>query len=262
MKLALCVSLIWLTTSFARGQDGQGDINNKEFEALYSKLDKKDLVSAGRTLSFGGIFTNDLSVDTTKINQGELQNKAISSTGKKIIGLELGLSSIPYVRRAGTAITVVEAGKAMWDAWRVGTGRAEPNVLRSTIPHVIQAWDAMKGPQNLPTQSFSTQINRNYNDGALKMQTQVNQTFRQDFSTTAPGKIGNYGYDPYTDKIIRQTKTYSTQTTSFNGNQFNKMYQSQRSAMPTYTPPPRISAPPIYKYTPPPTTSQPIFKRR
>lgn len=135
---------------------------------------------------------------------------------------------------AGTLIVAGKAGIDMWNVWRVGTGRAEPDILSSIIPHVTQAWDSIKGPKNLPSQTFTTRFNNLYDDGALRSHTYGITTYRQDFSTTAPGRIGNYGFDPFTDKLNLQTTTRTYRYETFRGSEFNRSYGSQSLQAPQW----------------------------
>lgn len=250
LKFMLCVIAITILTSITFGQ-------SLEAQESYSNWSENDLFRTGRTLSAGATLTNPLQIDTSKIDVPSLHKHTV----KKIGEYGVGIAADAIKPGAGTLIRTGKAGFSLWNAWRVGTGRAGPDVLRSTIPHVVQAWDAFKGPMNLPTQTFSIWFNRVYVDGAGWMHIHGTQRFRQEFSTTAPGIIGNYGFDPYTDTIVRQTIRHTIQHETFSVSQFNKMYQNiypnkplTVPNIPRYSPSPRIyippPPPPIRSYTP------------
>ena len=253
------------------------------------KWSEKDLLRSGQALSIGTTLTSNLQMaptyqvppplktmqdfgfDTSKtIDQTALNNKAWSASTK--YGLDAAWKysvAPPLVRQPiagylGATGTLADFNLKMFNIWRVGTGRAEPYVLMDTIPHVVMAWDVMKGPKNIPIQTFITPINYSYNDGSWKSQTWGTKITHQEFSTTAPGKIGHYGFDPYTDNLLRRTSMQTIKIENFDGSRFNRMYQNTIPKIEPpkfYTPPIRMyQPPPIQRYQPPPIqTYRPVY---
>lgn len=256
---------------------------------------EKDLLRAGRALSVGSTVVNPLqnivpppqvpldlsqntrglTIDTSQINTQILQDNAILKGFDKTLnlGVKLAIPKVPDATKAGAIVggaqMLLEFGGKMWDAYKVGTGRADPHILQSSIPHVVMAWDAIKGPENLPTLNFTPVISSD-DDGAWKIKTQGYQISQQNFFTTAPGHIGKFGFDPYTDSIPRQTTTHTFTQTEFNGSQFNKTYQNLipqtpiiSPTGPIYNPAKIYTSPPIYTqppgYTPPAYTPPPVY---
>ena len=251
------------------------------------KWSEKDLLRTGQALSIGTTLTSnlqeapiyytpptirtmqDFGIDSAKIDPKVLNNHVVEELRKPI--LDMARSSITGIamgqraaERLGAVWTLIDFNRNMWNAYRVGTGRAEPDVLKSTIPHVVMAWDAMKGPKNTPIQTFISPINYSYNDGSWKSQTWGTKITHQEFSTTAPGKIGHYGFDPYTDNLLRRTSMQTIKIENFDGSRFNRMYQNTIPKIEPpkfYTPPIRMyQPPPIQRYQPPPIqTYRPVY---
>jgi hypothetical protein len=249
---------------FAAGQTVKAD-------KTYNSWSEKDLLKAGQALSVGTTLTSNLQMaptyqvppplktmqdfgfDTSKtIDQTALNNKAWSASTKYGLDAAWKYSVAPPLVRdpvagyLGAAGTLVDFNFKMFNIWRVGTGRAEPDILKDIIPHVVLAYDIIKGPKNIPSQVFTTPLNQSFNDGSWKMQMQGTKIIHQEFSTTAPGTIGHYGFDPYTDRIVRQTSMQSIKIENFDGSRFNRMYQN---AIPKIEPP-KFYTPPIQMYQP------------
>ncbi len=236
-----------------------------------------ELLKLGRALSNGATLVQTLQstqppsaplsaksasvVDTTKINVPALREQAVHEAGEHLGEQAITASVSEFApragARAGAAYTLYSFNQRMYDAWRVGTGRADPTVLRSSVPHAVMAWEAIRGPENLPTQVFSRQVTSQYADGAWSSTLYRTQITRQTFSSTAPGLIKSYGYDPYTDRLVRQTVTRSVQVDSFDGMRFNQVYRSQLPTVPQpgmYRPPTAPLNVSVPAYTPPPQT--------
>lgn len=192
---------------------------------VYVSSSLRGMVGEGDSEGIGMViglsaFDDDKYINTSKIDTQSLNRHTVERVGNYPIEIILN-TAVPNIGRipvgAGTAYSLWNTGNTMRNIWRVGTGRAEPDVLRSTVPHVVQAWDAIKGQKNLPNKTSITPIYRSYDDGALRIETYGIQKTRQTFSTTAYNTIGKYGYDPSIDTIIRQDTIYTTQRVTFSG---------------------------------------------
>jgi len=98
-------------------------------------------------------------------------------------------------------------GLTLTDIWMVAKGRAEPDKLIGTIPHVVMAWDTIKGPEDHPWQQVTTNSQQKLLGWHLEVQQWGTRVTDTRFTSTAPGLIGRYGYDPATDTITKQTRT-------------------------------------------------------
>jgi hypothetical protein len=141
----------------------------------------------------------------------------------------------------GAGMTLYKINQEFKTITEVGTGAADPHKLMGIIPHVIMAWDMIKGPENLPFQSIKIPIIRRDDYGCFVVEKYGTINIDKTYLTTAPGYIGRYGFDPSTDIINRRITIQSYQLETFNGNQFsipniNSSYQVYTPASQVYIP--------------------------
>lgn len=145
----------------------------------------------------------------------------------------------------GAALTLYELNKNLMTAAQVGRGEASPEKLRNIIPHVIGAWDKIKGPENLAFSSSIIPIASYKDSGFQKIQEFGYIKMDRQFFTTAPREIGRYGFDPYTDTSMRnntsrfvRSETIGMQPVSPNICNSPNFYTPHQSYTPTkiYTP--------------------------
>ena len=167
---------------------------------------------------------NDFGVDPSKINLEKLKANAMNEIAKLII-----VNTVPFP--IGMALQAFNWGEVGMNLWLAGKGLAEPDIIMPYFPQFVMAWDVIKGPRNMPI-NFTLPINSYNDDGALKKQIQGFQTIRKEFSTTAFGTFGHYGYDPFTDTIKTTTTMHTIQTETFNGSEFNKTFSMSQLSIP------------------------------
>ena len=198
-----------------------------------------ELLTTGRALSFGTTLTGglkhqghlkpimaskqlEIGADISQINTPALAhhtNETIKSTWKGIV-----VGALHPL--AGPALSAAYISTSFFKIYQVGIGEIEPDALRFIVPHTVMAWDALKGPQNLPFQKINTSSYMYQNNAFQKIETFQIHNIQKSFSTTAPGITGKFGYDPSSDRINHQSTIYSSQHKTFSGQQFNQTYRN------------------------------------
>lgn len=212
-------------TADVRGRivDSQGRV---AWPLLYASL-----VTDG--LGITDIWTDPTPAADVKDLEARAMQNTVKELGGTVTGLEFALleNTTWYgatLSQYGTVQTLVRYANAL----RLMRSRG-PDALRGTpADHLVLAWDLLKGPQHLPFRSTITPIARLYDDGALRRQTWGVQTTDEYYSSTAPDWPGlrKYGYDPLTDTISRTVHTVIRTTETFDGGQFNSMYQNPQGS--------------------------------
>ena len=147
---------------------------------------------------------------------------AISAAGKTGVGLS-------------SALMILKAGKDLRDIYQVGKGRASPEQIRHIIPHVVMAWDKMKGPMNLPKVDFFTRVEGQFLEPGNSIKVQGNIKGTRTFSSTSPRFLSLFGWDPMTDSITTTVDSYMKTTTNFSGKDWNIYAKNITGLSPTST---------------------------
>ncbi|MGA2028419.1 MAG: hypothetical protein ABSH17_15325 [Syntrophobacteraceae bacterium] len=224
------------------------------------------LLQVGRDLSMGYALVDPLPLLSTLKS---LQHDAIKETARDF--LISTLAEHCGIGWAGEAMTVLSLIPTSYYMWAVATGRADPHKLLAMCPSVVLGWDLLKGPQNIPVQHGIKSYDIIRDDMATRIHTYTTTIVNQNFSSKAQGLIKYYGFDPGTDRILRQTVRTTTEYQSFSGARFNGIYNNPpyntpiyshaptqtnilpRSPTQVYTPPTQVYTPPTQIYIPPQT---------
>jgi hypothetical protein len=155
-------------------------------------------------------------LQTRVVNQGT-KTLLVNPLRNYAAGLALKLTPFSrYASGAGTAFTLRSLYNDASAIYRVGAGKADPTALMNIVPHAVYAWEATRGPMNLPTQTFTRDLHTTWYDGS---RIDLTISTRVDFSSTKMAPFSTWGYDPQTDSISRTTSFSLTQR-SFTGTSF------------------------------------------
>jgi hypothetical protein len=209
----------------------------KSISALPSGV---DVYQAGKSLTIGNTLTKSLQSDSCRIDPKQLNDHAQKKISEKamdlvdvkgrIIGkvgdsIKPGLGSV-----VGAGVTIIDINNKLKTAAQVGQGKASPEALKETVPHVVMAWKVLSEQNNLSTITFHT-FNNTYNMSGNRIQTSGSTIEKKKFSSTAPGIIGQSGFDPKTDSIktTRRTQT-QTQTQTYSSPKINVPTRTYRDS--------------------------------
>jgi len=221
-----------------------------------------NIFQTGRAIMVGETLTNplkwkeytsqDFGIDMGKINPRITDNKVINDLAKTTAKMEFKLAG-GAAANGVTVYNVIDTGKKLYDAYKVGTGRASPEILRGTVPHMVMAWETLRGPENNKWYKTTENFNNTFVDGNWKIHQMGSKVTEKITTSTAPGYIGKYGYDPNTDTGMSRTRMNYTERILIGGNGLNQNYSPPTTfRMPSYTPP-------IQTYSPPPSFHMPSF---
>lgn len=166
-------------------------------------------------------FTNPVSYKLPDLGlshyQQQMQQNVLNTIALDVRGIGLSLAGAGTL---STATTIVNATNNFNNIYKVGTGQGHPSILRSICPSAVMGWEMM-GPQINPleerisTKYFST----NFSDGLSSTYSTSKITVIENYNSTAPGIIKQYGFDPATDSMSRTViRTEHIKTTTGNIN--------------------------------------------
>lgn len=221
----------------------------------YSQFSDNDLLAIGKTISHGSTLASSLEIDSSKINPQFIEQKAALNVLEK----ETFSQSRAWAKLAMPNSTtcqvlgpIIDAGFAFWklsEISKVGTGEISPDQsrwMRNIIPHVVQSWEAIRGPENKNSINTSY-INKIEFNGCSQKYTSGITTVQREFHSTAPGVIGKFGYDPAKDSrhttISNQTRAQEI-ITPINSPSFIPRFEPlPRFDPPRFDPPPKFEPP-------------------
>jgi hypothetical protein len=183
---------------------------------------------------------------------GDLNRQAIQQVGETTLGLLIQNTG----ELGANLVTAYEAGRFAWDLHRisqVGLGRASPESIRWIVPHLVEPWQQLAGPANRPSQSEQISQHLFFSDGAWNTKVDSFSTINTTYSSSAPGLIGNWGFDPTTDRFSKQTTTQSYRVDTFQAPNFE--WINSTPSTPTDFNSPIFTAPDLMRSAP----TQPVI---
>lgn len=212
-------------TRDARLQMQQQERELKQLQSAMRTMQPR-LLHVGKALSRGStLCASHLGADLNQVDAVQLQNHAAGKVRDTAGNLALR-TALSGAGRAGAklggVLTVAGVAKDMWDVYQVGSGKASPESIRHIVPHVVMAWDALKGPRNLPRMDFHTNIDLRHLEPGFSIRTTGYIKGTRFFSSTAPPEISAFGWDPMTDSITTIVRTHMETHTKINGRDWNR----------------------------------------
>jgi hypothetical protein len=217
------------------------EVELQQPDAGQLKIDRPaPIVDHGALFEFGNALSRGLTL-SGKLDAARLEHHAAGAIGDTAGGLAVQTALGTAGRTgqmAGAALTAASTGLKMRDIWLVGSGRASPETIRHIIPHAVMAWEALRGPINLPSQDFRVTFRGTYQEPGMRMQTSGYVTGTRTFSSRAPRALAAFGWHPYTDSMVQTYRSYAETRTVMNGRDWQlhlNSLQGVRGLSPTST---------------------------
>lgn len=216
----------------------------------------------GRTLmqvsQWQGYSPQDFGIDMSKVNPQVADAKLLQDVTMMTAKMEFKLAGGPAAMGV-TAFSLLDAGIKMYNIDKARTGQVDFTILRNIAPSAVMGAEILRGPENNKWYRTTDNFNTTFGDSIWKTNLTGTRVTEKITTSSAPGYIGKYGYDPNTDTIMTRTRMNYTERVETGGNRINPNNFLNNS----YSPPPVMHAPsytmPMPVYTPPPPVSMPSF---